>query len=164
LKLLAGQPEVNLGIIPGAGGTQRLPRLVGFDRALQMMRTAKPVDGKTALEWGLISEEVEGDLVDRAVALVNEYAGGKAKLKRIEMGAMEGVPDSAPQLETGHLSRKIDEILCNTVINGCKQPLREGLKLESKAFGECVETEDMHLGMENFLKNGARSKAEFKHK
>jgi enoyl-CoA hydratase/3-hydroxyacyl-CoA dehydrogenase len=161
LKLLAGQPEVNLGIIPGAGGTQRLPRLVGFDRALQMMRTAKPVDGKTAFEWGLISEEVEGDLVDRAVALVNEYAGGKAKLKRITMDAMKGVPDSPPQLDIGHLSRKIDEILCNTVINGCKQPLRDGLKLESKAFGECVETEDMHIGMENFLKNGARSKAEF---
>ena len=164
LKLLAGQPEVNLGIIPGAGGTQRLPRWIPFDRALEMMRTAKPINGAVGLELGLISEEVEGDLADRAVALVNEYASGKTELKRINRDPVEGVPDKAPELDIGHLSKKIDEILCNTIIEGCKKPLREGLKLESKAFGECVETEDMHTGMENFLKNGARSKAEFKHK
>ncbi|MBK8207816.1 MAG: 3-hydroxyacyl-CoA dehydrogenase/enoyl-CoA hydratase family protein [Planctomycetes bacterium] len=163
LKILAGQPEVNLGIIPGAGGTQRLPRWVGFDRALGMMRTAKPIDGKTALEWGLISEEVEGDVADRAVELVNEYASGKAQLKRINTGPLAGVPDNAPALDIGHLSRRIDEILCSTVINGCKQALREGLLLESKAFGECVATEDMHIGMETFLKEGARAKAAFKH-
>lgn len=163
LKILAGQPEVNLGIIPGAGGTQRLPRWVGFDRALGMMRTAKPIDGKTALEWGLISEEVEGDVADRAVELVNDYASGKAKLKRINAGPLTGVPDHAPALDIGHLSRRIDEILCSTVIHGCQQPLRQGLLLESKAFGECVETQDMHIGMETFLKEGARAKAAFKH-
>jgi enoyl-CoA hydratase / 3-hydroxyacyl-CoA dehydrogenase len=164
LKLLAGQPEVNLGIIPGAGGTQRLPRWIGFDEALKMMRTAAPINGAKGLELGLVSEEVEGDLTDRAIELVQEYADGKRELKRINMGPMEGVPDKAPEMDLGHLSRKIDEILCDTVINGCKLPLREGLKLESKAFGACVETEDMHIGMENFIKNGARSKAEFKHK
>ncbi|MCA8944656.1 MAG: enoyl-CoA hydratase/isomerase family protein, partial [Planctomycetes bacterium] len=164
LKLLAGQPEVNLGIIPGAGGTQRLPRWIPFDRALELMRTAKPINGATGLELGLISEEVDGDLVDRAVALVNEYATGKTELKRINREPVAGVPDKAPELDIGHLSTKIDEILCNTIIEGCKKPLREGLKLESKAFGECVETEDMHIGMENFLKNGARAKAEFKNK
>ncbi|MBX3460706.1 MAG: 3-hydroxyacyl-CoA dehydrogenase/enoyl-CoA hydratase family protein [Planctomycetes bacterium] len=164
LKLLAGQPEVNLGIIPGAGGTQRLPRWIGFDRALQMMRTAKPIDGKTGLELGLIVEEVEGDPVPRAVELVNEYAGGKRELKRIAREALTGLPGKAPDLDIGHLSKRIDQILCDTVINGCKLPLRDGLKLESKAFGECVETEDMHIGMETFLKEGARAKAAFKHK
>lgn len=164
LKILAGQPEVNLGIIPGAGGTQRLPRWVGFDKALGMMRIAKPIDGKTALEWGLISEEVDGDVADRAVELVNDYASGKAKLKRINTGPIAGLPDSAPTLDIGHLSRKIDEILCSTVINGCKRSLREGLLLESKAFGECVATEDMHIGMETFVKEGARAKAAFKHR
>jgi enoyl-CoA hydratase/3-hydroxyacyl-CoA dehydrogenase len=163
LKLLAGQPEVNLGIIPGAGGTQRLPRWIGFDRALTMMRTAKPIDGKTGLEYGLISEEVEGDPVPRAVAMVNEYASGKRELKRINRDAMKGLPAAAPALEIGHLSKKIDQILCDVVIQGCSKPLREGLKLESKAFGACVDTKDMHIGMENFLKNGAKSKATFVH-
>jgi enoyl-CoA hydratase / 3-hydroxyacyl-CoA dehydrogenase len=163
LKLLAGQPEVNLGIIPGAGGTQRLPRLIGFGEALQMMRTAQPVSGAKGLELGLISEEVEGDLTARAVELVREYADGKRELKRINMGPMEGVPDEAPELDIGHLSRAIDEILCDVTIQGCKLPLRQGLELESRAFGACVSTEDMHIGMANFIKNGARSKAEFKH-
>ena len=102
--------------------------------------------------------------LDRAVELVNEYASGKTELKRINRDPVEGVPDKAPELDLGHLSTKIDEILCNTIIEGCKKPLRDGLKLESKAFGECVDTEDMHIGMENFIKNGARSKAEFKNK
>lgn len=164
LKLLAGQPEVNLGIIPGAGGTQRLPRWIGIDKALELMRTARPIDGSTGLQLGLISEEVEGDLADRAVELVNEYAGGKRELKRINREPVAGVPDKAPEIELGHLSKKIDQILCNTIIEGCKKPLREGLKLESKAFGECVETEDMHIGMETFLKEGARAKAKFVHK
>ncbi|MCB9893512.1 MAG: 3-hydroxyacyl-CoA dehydrogenase/enoyl-CoA hydratase family protein [Planctomycetes bacterium] len=164
LKILAGQPEVNLGIIPGAGGTQRLPRWIPFDKALELMRTARPIDGKTGLELGLISEEVDGDLTDRAVALVNEYASGKTELKRINRDPVAGVPDKAPEIELGHLSKKIDQILCHTIIEGCKKPLREGLKLESKAFGECVETEDMHIGMETFLKEGARAKAAFVHK
>jgi 3-hydroxyacyl-CoA dehydrogenase/enoyl-CoA hydratase/carnithine racemase len=164
LKLLAGQPEVNLGIIPGAGGTQRLPRWIPFDRALEMMRTAKPIDGKTALELGLISEEVEGSPVDRACELVREYADGKRDLNRINREPVAGVPDQAPELDIGHLSKRIDDILCRTIIDGCKQPLRDGLKLESKSFGDCVETEDMHIGMETFLKEGARAKAAFKHK
>ncbi|MEE9311404.1 MAG: 3-hydroxyacyl-CoA dehydrogenase/enoyl-CoA hydratase family protein [Planctomycetota bacterium] len=161
LKLLAGQPEVNLGIIPGAGGTQRLPRWVGIDKALEMCRTARPVDGATGLEYGLISEEVEGDVVTRAIELVNEYDSGKAELKRINMGPMENVPDAPADIDLKHLSTKIDKILCNTILQGCKMPLRDGLKLESKAFGECVETKDMHIGMGNFIKNGPRSKAEF---
>jgi enoyl-CoA hydratase / 3-hydroxyacyl-CoA dehydrogenase len=164
LKILAGQPEVNLGIIPGAGGTQRLPRWIPFDKALELMRTAKPIDGKTALALGLISEEVDGDVADRAVELVNEYASGKAKLNRINRDPVKNVPAKAPEIDLGHLSKKIDQILCRTVIEGCKKPLREGLKLESKAFGECVETEDMHIGMETFLKEGAKAKAAFKQK
>ncbi|MCC6463779.1 MAG: 3-hydroxyacyl-CoA dehydrogenase/enoyl-CoA hydratase family protein [Planctomycetes bacterium] len=164
LKLLAGQPEVNLGIIPGAGGTQRLPRWIGVEEALKMMRTAKPMDGATGLKLGLISEEVEGDAADRAVALVKEFASGKRPLKRIEREGLKNVPEKAPALEIGHLSKKIDEILCRTVLEGCRKPLREGLKQESRAFGECVATQDMHIGMENFLKNGAKSKATFVHK
>jgi len=161
LRVLAGQPEVNLGIIPGAGGTQRLPRWIGFEEALKLMRTAKPIDGATALKLGLISEEVEGDLVGRAVALVSEYASGKRELKRINREPVKNLPAAAPALEIGHLSKKIDQILCDVVLKGCAKPLREGLKMESQAFGACVDTKDMHIGMENFLKNGAKSKATF---
>src|SRR5262249_55713723 len=60
LKVLAGQPEPNLGIIPGAGGTQRLPRLVGLEASSRMLRTARPISSAEALKLGLIAEEVDG--------------------------------------------------------------------------------------------------------
>jgi len=72
-------------------------------------------------------------------------------------------PDTLPDVDIGHLSRAIDAILCRTIIEGCREPLPEGLEIESRMFGECHKTEDMHIGLKNFLEKGARSKAEFKH-
>jgi 3-hydroxyacyl-CoA dehydrogenase len=65
-----GQPEVNLGIIPGAGGTQRLPRLVGIPKALEMIATGKPINAQDALANGLIDEIVPGDLKEGAMAFI----------------------------------------------------------------------------------------------
>ncbi len=163
LRMLAGQPEVNVGIIPGAGGTMRLPRLIGFEKAVEMMRSAKPISSAEGLELGLISEEVDGDLVGRAVALVKGYASGEQTLNRISSEPMTGIPDALPERELGHLSRAIDTILGRTLVEGLKLSLREGLALESRSFGACVETKDMHIGMNNFITNGPRSKAEFVH-
>lgn len=161
LRLLAGQPEVNVGIIPGAGGTQRLTRLIGLEAAAQMMRTAIPMSSADALEAGLIVEEVEGDVVGRAVALVNACAAGSRELARIGREPLEGVPDALTDVDLGHHSLAIDAILCRAILGGAKLPLREGLALERQAFGQCVETKDMHIGMQNFLDNGPRAKAEF---
>ncbi len=73
-----GQPEVNLGIIPGAGGTQRLPRLVGVPKALEMIATGKPIDAQDALANGLIDEIVTGDLKTGAMTFIQKIlAGGK---------------------------------------------------------------------------------------
>lgn len=70
-----GQPEINLGIIPGWGGTQRLPRLVGAGRALPLLLTGDPIDARTALEWGLVTAVVEpGELLDTARALAGKVA------------------------------------------------------------------------------------------
>ena len=68
-------PEVTLGIIPGAGGTQRLPRLVGPENALRMIFDAKPVDAKRALEIGLIDQVIEGDLAAGALRYAQELVG-----------------------------------------------------------------------------------------
>ncbi len=62
-----GLPEVNLGIIPGAGGTQRLPRLVGVERAIEMVTSGKPIGAPEALEAGLVDALMEGDLTSAAV-------------------------------------------------------------------------------------------------
>jgi 3-hydroxyacyl-CoA dehydrogenase len=70
-----GQPEVKLGIIPGAGGTQRLPRLAGVERALEMCVTGDPVVATEAHRIGIIDRIIEGDLLDGAVAFALEVAG-----------------------------------------------------------------------------------------
>jgi len=64
LPILACQPEVNLGFIPGAGGTQRLPRLIGLDKASEILRTGRPVSSSEAVKIGLVDKEIDGDLLD----------------------------------------------------------------------------------------------------
>jgi enoyl-CoA hydratase/3-hydroxyacyl-CoA dehydrogenase len=164
LKVLACQPEVNLGIIPGAGGTQRLPRLIGVEKAAELMRTARPISSADALALGLISEQVEGDLVDRAAAFALEIADGKRPSQAVPRAPMADVPDSLPDVEIGHRSRAVDAILVRAILDGARLELREGIALESRCFGEVCGTEDMRLGVDNFLKNGPRAKAPFVHR
>jgi len=163
LKVLAAQPEPNLGIIPGAGGTQRLPRWVGFDHALRMLRTACPISSAQALEMGLIAEEVEGDLVERAVELARAMADGKAETPEIPTEPMGDVPTAPADMDLGHLSRKVDEILCKATLEGAKMTLAEGIAFEAKCFGEVCGTKAMRIGVDNFMTNGPRSKAPFVH-
>src|SRR5947209_18787590 len=77
-----GQPEVKLGIIPGAGGTQRLPRLVGVEKAVQMCAEGAPVKAHDALNAGILDRLIEGDLLTAALAFANEVAGKPAPKTR----------------------------------------------------------------------------------
>lgn len=164
LKVLAGQPEANLGIIPGAGGTVRLPRLIGIERAAEMLRTCRPISSEKALAYGLIREEVEGDLVGRAVQLAKELATGRAPRSRMAEGPLPNVPASLPAVDIGHLSKKVDEILCKAILGAAKLPLHEAILFEAKCFGEVCGTEDMRIGVDNFVKNGPKVKAQFVHR
>ena len=82
-----GLPEVRLGLIPGAGGTQRLPRLVGVERAMDMLWNARRVDAHQALAWGLADRMAAGDLVADAVAWARERVGQDAVLPRVSARA-----------------------------------------------------------------------------
>lgn len=164
LKVLAGQPEANLGIIPGAGGTVRLPRLIGIERAAEMLRTCRPIGSEKALAWGLIREEVDGDVVARAVQLCREMADGKAARSRMSEAPLADVPASLPPVDIGHLSKKVDEILQKAILGAAKLPLRDAIAFEAKCFGEVCGTEDMRIGVDNFLKNGPKAKAAFVHR
>jgi enoyl-CoA hydratase/carnithine racemase len=163
LKVIAGQPEPTLGIIPGAGGTQRMPRLIGIEKAAQMLRTGRPIGSKDAVQLGLCLEEVTGDLRARAVTLAREIAHGQRKVKPIERGAMAAVPAELPPVEIGALSKAVDQVLCRAILEGARKPLREGLALEAKCFGEICGLRDMRIGVENFLANGPKVKAAFVH-
>ncbi|MEM7200398.1 MAG: 3-hydroxyacyl-CoA dehydrogenase/enoyl-CoA hydratase family protein [Planctomycetota bacterium] len=165
LRPFAAQPEPNLGIIPGAGATQRLPRLVGLLPAAELLRTARPFSSAQALELGLIEREVPADdLIGAAVELARDLADGKTPRRAIQREPMADVPAQLPTVELGHLSTKVDEILCKAILEGAKQSLRDGLATEAKCFGAVCATEDKRIGVENFLTKGPRSRAEFVHR
>ncbi|MCP2013746.1 3-hydroxyacyl-CoA dehydrogenase [Deinococcus sp. HSC-46F16] len=85
-----GLPEVKLGVLPGAGGTQRLPRVVGVEKALEMMLSGNPIKATEAKELGLVDALVEGDLREGAVAFAREHANARP-LPRISERTVEGV-------------------------------------------------------------------------
>ena len=162
LKVFVAQPEPRLGIIPGAGGTQRFPRLVGIEKAWPILRTGNPISSTQAKEIGLIIEEVEEDLVEAAMTLVRRILTGEIRIPPIARGPIP-IPAKLPDVDIGHLSRKIDSLLQKAILEGATKALEEGLTLEAKIFGECLLTQDMKIGMENFMKNGPRVNANFVH-
>src|ERR1700680_4816495 len=85
-----GQPEVKLGIIPGAGGTQRLPRLAGIAKALEMCAGGEPISATDAHQHGIIDQLVEGDLLAGAVAFARgDIAAGRTRDRQARLGAPE---------------------------------------------------------------------------
>jgi enoyl-CoA hydratase/3-hydroxyacyl-CoA dehydrogenase len=161
-KVFVGQPEPKLGFIPGAGGTQRLPRLIGIEKAWPILRSSNPISSAQAREMGLIQEEVEGDLIEAAMDWVKKILSGKVKVPSIPKGPIP-IPSKLAEVDLGHLSRKVDSLLQRAILEGAKMTLEEGLKLEAKIFGECSLTQDRKIGIENFMKNGPKVNANFVH-
>jgi enoyl-CoA hydratase len=124
-KARMGQPETGLGIIPGSGGTQRLPRLVGVSRAKQLVFTGEVIDGRTALEIGLVDKVVPPDL------LMEE-----AKKMALTIAAK---PRIALALAKSAINRGIDT------------GLQDGLSYEIECFAQCFSTKDQKEGMKAFL-------------
>jgi enoyl-CoA hydratase len=127
-----GLPEIKLGLIPGYGGTQRLPRVVGEARALEMILTGKAIDAPTALAWGLVSRVVEGDALAQGVAFARDFSG-----------------HSLPVL--GFAREAVTRALSTT--------LAEGMKIEADLSTLAFQTEDAAEGTAAFL---AKRKPAFK--
>ena len=159
-KVLAGQPEPKLGVIPGYGGSQRLPRLVGLSSAWPILRTGNPISSEEALKIGLIQEEIEGDIKEAGVIFVKRLISGELNAPTKQKEPIV-IPDALPQVDIGHLSQRTDEILQRATLEGAQMTLEEGLKHEAKIMGECVRTKDMRIGMETFMKYGSKKNAEF---
>lgn len=123
-----GQPEILLGLIPGAGGTQRLPRLVGPSRAKELVWSGRRVRADEAERIGLVDRVVPaGELLDRALEWAVTFANGAV----VAMGLAK---------------RAIDR--------GLDLPLDEALDVEIDAFVEVFSTEDAGIGVRSFLENG----------
>ncbi len=126
-----GLPEVSLGVIPGYGGTQRLPQLVGKGRAMEMVMTAGMIDANQALEYGLVNH-VTGE--DELIAFAEKIAG---KIMRNSSVAIKGAIKA---------------------INANYKDGVDGYKAEIKQFGKCFGTEDFKEGTTAFLE---KRKADF---
>jgi len=143
-----GQPEVKLGLIPGAAGTQRLPRLAGVTKALEMCVSGNPINAEEALKLGIIDRIIEGDLLPGALAFAREVAG-KAALRTRERNEKLGsaaenavifsvARETAAKKQRGLLApaKAIDAVEAATKI-----PFEEGCKFEQALFLECLFSE-----------------------
>jgi enoyl-CoA hydratase/3-hydroxyacyl-CoA dehydrogenase len=159
-QLVLGQPEVNLGIIPGYGGTQRLPRLVGIERGCEMLRTGRTASAAEACAWGWATGQPSADVVGAAKVLLRRHLAGEVRLAPVDPAPM-AVPEQLPVVDLGHRSLAIDSILAGVITEGLRLPLPGGLAVESRGFGRCKATVDMDIGMKNFIQNGPRVPAVF---
>ena len=120
-----GQPEVNLGIIPGYGGTQRLARLIGVGRAMELILTGNQIDANEALRIGLVNKVVpQSELLATAESIAKTI------------------------LSKGQLAIRMSIKAINATMEA---PLNEGLHIEAGLFGECCSTEDFREGTTAFL-------------
>lgn len=120
-----GQPEISLGIIPGFGGTQRLPRLVGPSKARELILTGDTITAQEALRIGLVDRVVpDGELLRQALGLAKKIASKSAVAIAYALEAIR---------------------------EGLGKSLEEGLAFEAKLFGKIAETEDMREGVKAFL-------------
>jgi enoyl-CoA hydratase/carnithine racemase len=128
-----GQPEVRLGIMPGAGGTQRLIRAVGKARAMRLALSGEIIDAATADAWGLVSEVVDaGAALSRALEIARRLASGPARAHRAIKAALNA---------------------------GIDMPLDKALEMERASFQALFDTADQSEGMRAFLE---KRKPEFR--
>lgn len=119
-----GFPEIKLGLIPGYGGTQRLPRLVGEARATEMILTGRTVDADEAERIGLVNRLIDGDLTEAGLAFAREMTGYSLPVLNLARDAIRRAPDL---------------------------PLHEGLKIEADLSTLAFQTEDSVEGMSAFI-------------
>lgn len=142
-----GLPEVNLGLLPGAGGTQRLPRVVGVEKALQMMTSGAQIGSEEALESGLVEEIVYGDLRSGAIAFAHQVIADGRELTKIRdrdeklqvardnPGMFDDFRQSIARKTRGFLAPEYNIRCIEAAVN---LPFDEGMKAEAGMFRELI--------------------------
>jgi 3-hydroxyacyl-CoA dehydrogenase len=162
-----GQPEVNLGIIPGAEGTQRLPRLVGVAAAVDLCVSGKPIRAPEALKLGLIDRVIEGDLLPGAIAFAREIAdkGGALRKTRelsdklgsefVDASIFAAGRDQARKTRRNMIAplKAVDAIEAAATL-----PFDEGCKKEREIFEECIASDQARALIHAFFAERAVAK------
>jgi 3-hydroxyacyl-CoA dehydrogenase len=140
-----GQPEVKLGIIPGAAGTQRLPRLAGVAKAVEMCTTGNPVKAEDALRSGIIDRLIEGDLLAGAIAFAKEVASEPAPKTRERNEKLGDATSNASIFATARETvakkqrgLKAPLAAIDAIEGATKLSFEEGCQLEQKLFIDCL--------------------------
>ena len=140
-----GQPEVKLGLIPGAAGTQRLPRLAGVAKAVEMCTTGNPIRAEDALKYGIVDRIIEGDLLSGASAFAREVAGRPAPKTRERNEKLGNVAENAQIFSSAreNAAKKQRGLLApvaaiEALEAATKLSFDEGCKVEQKLFIDCL--------------------------
>jgi len=137
-----GLPEVKLGLLPGAGGTQRLPRLIGPEKALKMIVTGDPITAGEALADGIIDDLVEGDPIEGAIGFARRVVAEGQPLRRVrdrdEKLIAEGFADAAETLTRRLRGREAPAACVEAVRNAIILPFDAGLKREGELFRQLM--------------------------
>jgi 3-hydroxyacyl-CoA dehydrogenase len=140
-----GQPEVKLGIIPGAAGTQRLPRLAGVAKAVEMCAGGSPISAAEALKFGIIDKLIDGDLLAGAVDFAHEVAGKPAPKTRERNDKLGTLEQNAPifaaaRENAGKKQRNLIAPVAaiDAVEAATKLPFSEGCQKEQELFAKCL--------------------------
>ncbi len=142
-----GMPEITLGILPGAGGTQRLPRLVGSEQALELLLKGAPIAAPAALEMGLIDEVFDGDALAGGIAMAQKLIAAQAKARPTRSLPVRGNPlddaaiDAILQRHARALKgRTTQDVIVASIRAASMLPFDEGLRLEAKLSAESLLT------------------------
>ncbi len=141
--LRLGLPEIHLGLLPGAGGTQRTPRLVGIPAALEMILSGRHVPAAEALELGLIDQLCEGEARDVAINAAKDVLAGRLKARRTDQITVKPNHAYLDEVEAKLMATQahlFSPHKCVEAVRASSLPINEGLKVERQAFMECMDT------------------------
>lgn len=144
-----GLPEVKLGLLPGAGGTQRLPRLIGAEKALNFILSGDPIPGPIAKELGIVDEVAEGDIVDAGIAFAKDLISKGSPTRRIrdENDKLEEDQGNSELFDKARKdsARKMRKRFAPEMIIQCVEAavnlldFDAGMKVEAECFAKCLK-------------------------
>lgn len=157
-----GLPEITLGIVPGAGGTQRLPRLIGVEKSLEMIVTGRPISAREAAETGLVDRLIDGDLREAALTFADSVRGKPAQRLADRSQPVPPHPGYWREQEDAIAGRARGQVsplrALEAVRAACELPIAEGLVREREIFQELKQSEQVTALRHVFFAERAVSK------